>query len=1285
MAAGQDDKITNLIDKPAIKEQKEYLLASLRELLDAYKQVNEAGQNLKLGTSLKDGTEAIKTYTKSVDEAVTVQKKATKQTTDLSLAVDAYKKNVDALAQSQAKGAAATSSTAVELQKSNILNQQAAKVVKEQALAALGLYGEYDKLKKQYIETANAAKEYTTVANRSNDPDDIRKAQEMTAAAKGLHDELLKTEKSVGQSQRNVGNYTDAINILSTGLDEAKKDLNSLTSAGKENTAQGKQAAEQVELLTRLVGQQNAGFASVAREVTALAKSLEALHTQGLDNTAAFKALEKEYTNAKDKLKDFREEQKILTSDTPKLSALIAAAKGLSSIYATATGAAAIFGNQNEDVQKALEKLVAVQTVLQGLEGIHELLEKKNAIATTLFGGATAKTAIALEGEAVGMESAAVAGGTLNKALAFIAANPIVLFLTVLAAVVVYLIATHKSEEEQLKETAKASKDYSDAINSEIETTQRLTDVLNRKLELQARDLQNQKDLASAAGTNNATELAYNTKILKLKQEIANNNLNAVPDLDKELTAGNEEYTKLLNNQLNYDAEAKRAAENRKQFKADPRTGTDNPFFEIDVSKGNSYERLRSADAVEYTKKIQETNNEALQSSKKYIDSLNKLRDDKTQADAEAAKNDAAIAKLSAEELRKLALATAQIEFNTVQDKNNLILANEHSTFDQRIDAMNRNAQAARAFALAEDVNVQQDSTRSENDKIIATLQYNAKVAQINRDNNAAIVKATEDNARRNAAAEIEAQKILIAATQKTQTDIIDNTNQSLNDRLNAVQGFEAKQVELINKEYEFTKKTTVLNQQELQRLDADHNNKILQAATEAYIKLQQIASQEVVYRKDAQDKNLEAVQIFYESIDTKSAQSYALDIAKLTKTFTDKKIGYEKYLKDKEKLDQKYALIDAQEQLANLKKQLQQFDDNTKAIAELQDELSANQTLLATSTDEAEKVLLAARIERIKTLLKYETDAAATRKRLIKEVAQAESQASTTTATNTAKTTQEKLNDLSKLFDAINTGVADISGTISNLASIGTDKQKQDLADLDAAQTKHYDDEVERINNLNISDADRADKLKALEIQRQAQKNANDLATRRIAIEQAKFDKAANIASIITTTALAVVKALATGGPYAIPLSITTGILGAAQLARAIAQPIPHYRTGKKAGEQVPGGNLAWVDDGATREVIMKESGALEMSKGKLKQRLTTLDSSDTVFPSVNAMLDHFGVAKLLNVSAQQQNAMDFTQVIDAIKEISIYTQVVTSGGHKFRNERLSRYNAWVQKQIKG
>lgn len=127
----------------------------------------------------------------------------------------------------------------------------------------------------------------------------------------------------------------------------------------------------------------------------------------------------------------------------------------------------------------------------------------------------------------------------------------------------------------------------------------------------------------------------------------------------------------------------------------------------------------------------------------------------------------------------------------------------------------------------------------------------------------------------------------------------------------------------------------------------------------------------------------------------------------------------------------------------------------------------------------------------------------------------------------------------------------ADAVGEIGNLLFEGaSQKRDQELSDLD----REYSAKIEA-----------AEGNKALQ-----QRLEEELAAKKleIRIKQAKADKAQAIFNIGLSTAQAIIGMLANpGGVAGIALSVIAGVTGAAQIAAALAKPLPKYAKGKKAG----------------------------------------------------------------------------------------------------------------------
>jgi hypothetical protein len=127
------------------------------------------------------------------------------------------------------------------------------------------------------------------------------------------------------------------------------------------------------------------GFKSLKHELKEIEKELNRMAMAGEDGTEAFQKMSLRAGELKDQIGDTKARINALASDTFKLDAMTGAVEGLASGFAIVEGASALFGAENEDLQKTLVKVQGAMALLQGAQSIQNLLQKESAvyIATT--------------------------------------------------------------------------------------------------------------------------------------------------------------------------------------------------------------------------------------------------------------------------------------------------------------------------------------------------------------------------------------------------------------------------------------------------------------------------------------------------------------------------------------------------------------------------------------------------------------------------------------------------------------------------------------------------------------------------------------------------------------------------------------------------------------------------------------------------------------------------------------------------------------------------------------
>lgn len=197
----------------------------------------------------------------------------------------------------------------------------------------------------------------------------------------------------------------------------------------------------------------------------------------------------------------------------------------------------------------------------------------------------------------------------------------------------------------------------------------------------------------------------------------------------------------------------------------------------------------------------------------------------------------------------------------------------------------------------------------------------------------------------------------------------------------------------------------------------------------------------------------------------------------------------------------------------------------------------------------------------------------------------------------NNKESLKKKKEELEKFSKEISVILQATNTIFSELAGIQSDQLQNRINQLQKEGKliqENSDREIKRIQNSALSEEEKQKAIREQEALTESQRLANEARLAEAAKRKASFDKAANISNIITSGALAVIKAYVDSGP------IGAGIAAAAvaaQLARAASAPVPQYEkgtlnhpggrfiAGEKESELVvtPHGKAYWTDDKPT------------------------------------------------------------------------------------------------------
>ena len=171
-------------------------------------------------------------------------------------------------------------------------------------------------------------------------PEFDKQVQEIDA----LNNKIKQIEQSYGQFGRNVGNYANGV-------------------------------AEGLQKVVIKVGETERTFNSAKEASRTLGNELKSMAVNGEDNTQAYKDLDEAFKKLESTMKDVSASSKMMDN-------LLDTMQGLTAIGSIGQGFSALFGFDNSEIQESIQKLVALQNILQGLETLQKQMTTEEGIGS---------------------------------------------------------------------------------------------------------------------------------------------------------------------------------------------------------------------------------------------------------------------------------------------------------------------------------------------------------------------------------------------------------------------------------------------------------------------------------------------------------------------------------------------------------------------------------------------------------------------------------------------------------------------------------------------------------------------------------------------------------------------------------------------------------------------------------------------------------------------------------------------------------------------------------------
>jgi len=260
-----------------------------------------------------------------------------------------------------------------------------------------------------------------------------------------------------------TGNSAKDVEKLNKEIDKTDKAVTDVGKAAKETGKELKDSS-------------NTAAKAIQRPSARLRELRDRMVQIGDDGSAEFQQLAREAGALQDSINNTAAAVRAASSDFPMMQVGVQALSSVGAAAQAATAAQALFGEENEAITKSIQKLVAIQSLLNAVQTISNTLGDESALGIQLRALRTRTLTAATNAQTGATTTATVAQKVLNAAMT---ANPVFLLITAFATlagiVAGYVLSMEdaRTAQELLNEAQDAS------LESIGEETAKLDDLTN--------------------------------------------------------------------------------------------------------------------------------------------------------------------------------------------------------------------------------------------------------------------------------------------------------------------------------------------------------------------------------------------------------------------------------------------------------------------------------------------------------------------------------------------------------------------------------------------------------------------------------------------------------------------------------------------------------------------------------------------------------------------------------------------------------------------------------------
>lgn len=280
-------------------------------------------------------------------------------------------------------------------------------------------------MNEQVAQVIAAGQRLEEVLGAKIDPAELEQFQQVLQGAEGDFEQLAAAIEFAASK----------LPLLEEGTQEFQ-DLENLVNTGR----------AVLEQYGQVVDETTEKAVPLSRQLRIIREELQRMEEAGEGNTQRFEELSIEAARLQDQIGDVQDRIRVLASDTKNLDFAIASLRGLAAGFQTVAGAAALFGLNSERAEEVTKQLVAIMSVLNGIQEITNLLKKDSVIAIV---GETIATKAAAAAQAIYTAAVGATTGALRILRIALLATGIGAIIVGIGALVTAIIAWTSATEDQ--------------------------------------------------------------------------------------------------------------------------------------------------------------------------------------------------------------------------------------------------------------------------------------------------------------------------------------------------------------------------------------------------------------------------------------------------------------------------------------------------------------------------------------------------------------------------------------------------------------------------------------------------------------------------------------------------------------------------------------------------------------------------------------------------------------------------------------------------------------------